>query len=218
MVKNLHGGIRDGKYKMIEINLQKLERGTKSEWRTITRGGTTFRQRFHVGKKDSDVIKKIREYEDTIRDQPWETAGAFDEKGDLIFTKDGLEDVVTFTKEEGESFEGLQFTHNHPKGSGFSPQDVRFACKAKMKELRVVSKVDGTRYSFSMEDGSNFTHELWETKIHPAYIYYNSEIHVEFGNKINSGEMTVADANAQHFPKLWALLVNDIPGLKYEVS
>lgn len=203
---------------MIEINLQKLDRGAKTEWRTVTRDGRTFRQRFRVGKKDSDATKKIRGWEDTIRHQPYETAGAFNEKGDLIFAKDGLEDVVNFTKEEGESFEGLRFTHNHPKGSGFSPQDVRFACKAKMKELRVVSKVDGARYSFSMADGSNFTHELWEDTIHPAYVYYDTEIHVEFRTKINSGEMTVADANAQHFLNLWARLARDIPELKYEVS
>jgi len=42
---------------MIEINLTKLlngERGTKKEWRTVTRGGKTFRQRFATGKKESE--------------------------------------------------------------------------------------------------------------------------------------------------------------------
>ena len=39
---------------MIEIDILKLERGTKTEWRTVTRGGKTFRQRFKVGKKDVD--------------------------------------------------------------------------------------------------------------------------------------------------------------------
>ena len=207
-----------GRYKMIEINLQKLERGKTTEWRTVTRGGKTFKQRFRTGTKDSDAIKKMRGYEDTIRHQPYETAGAFDEKGDLIFVKDGEKDVVKFTKEEGESFEGLRFTHNHPKGSGFSPQDVKFACKAKMKELRVVSKVDGARYSFSMKDGSNFTHELWEEKIWPAHNYYDTEVRVEFRTKINDGTMTIEQANSEHYLKLWALVARDIPELKYEVS
>ena len=36
----------------IEINLQKLDRGTKKEWKTVTRGGKTFKQRFATGKKD----------------------------------------------------------------------------------------------------------------------------------------------------------------------
>ena len=203
---------------MIEINLQKLDRGTKKEWKTVKRGGKTFRQRFATGKKDSDAIAKIRGWEDTIINQDYETAGAFNEKGDLIFTKDGGADVVNFTKEEGESFEGLRFTHNHPKGSGFSPQDIKFACKAKMKELRVVSKVDGVRYALSMKDGSNFTGEMWEEEIWKAYGYYDNEIHVEFGAKIRDGIMTIAEANSQHFPKMWALVARDIPELKYEVS
>ena len=37
-----------------EIDLTKLERGTKTEWRTVRRDGTTFKQRFAVGKKDVD--------------------------------------------------------------------------------------------------------------------------------------------------------------------
>jgi hypothetical protein len=203
---------------MIEINLQKLDRGTKTEWRTVTRGGKTFKQRFRVGKKTSDATEKIRVYEDTIRQQPWETGTAFNDKGDLVFTKDGLEDVVNFTKEEGESFEGLRFTHNHPKGSGFSPQDLKFACKAKMKEMRVISKTDGVRYVISMADGSNFTDELWEEQLWSAYGHYDTEIHIEFRTKINSGEMTIAQANKEHFRELWARVTKDIPELKYVVS
>lgn len=203
---------------MIEINLQKLDRGIKMEWRTVTRGGKTFRQRFRVGAKDTDAMKKIRSWEDTIRQQDYETAGAFNEEGTLLFTKDGGDDIVKFTKEEGESFEGLRFTHNHPKGSGFSPQDVKFACKAKMKELRVVSKVDGVRYALSMRDGSNFTHDMWEKQIWLAHNYYANEIRTEFGTKIADGRMTIEQANNEHYPKLWASVTRDIPELKYEVS
>jgi len=38
---------------MIEIDLRKLERGKKSEWRTVHRGGKTFQQRFKVGRKET---------------------------------------------------------------------------------------------------------------------------------------------------------------------
>jgi len=37
---------------MLEINLIKLDRGTKTEWKTVRRGGKTFKQRFRTGKKD----------------------------------------------------------------------------------------------------------------------------------------------------------------------
>ena len=205
---------------MIEINLQKLQRGTHTAPVKVTRDGKTFYQQRRVGRKktDGDITKKIRDYEDTIREQDYETAAVFDDKGDVVFTKDGESDAVNFTKEEGESFEGLRFTHNHPKGFGFSPQDIKFACKAKMKEIRVVSKIDGVRYSLSMKDGSNFTHKLWEEKIYLDYDYYDSEIRREFYSKMNDGEMTIAEANAQHFPKLWDMVAEDISELKYEVS
>jgi hypothetical protein len=41
-------------WKMIELNLTKLERGTKKEWKTVTRGGKTFKQRFATGEKESE--------------------------------------------------------------------------------------------------------------------------------------------------------------------
>ena len=40
---------------MIEIDLQKLERGVKTEWRTVHRGGKAFRQRFKVGMRDVET-------------------------------------------------------------------------------------------------------------------------------------------------------------------
>ena len=45
---------------MIEINLHKIEeKGTKKEWKTVTRGGTTFKQRFRTGKKEKPTTKNI---------------------------------------------------------------------------------------------------------------------------------------------------------------
>jgi len=47
----------------IEINLYKLEeKGTKKEWKTVTRGGKTFRQRFATGKKETESFKDIKEH------------------------------------------------------------------------------------------------------------------------------------------------------------
>jgi len=42
---------------MIEINLEKLDRGTKTEWRTVTRDGKSFKQRFRTGKKEVTEFK-----------------------------------------------------------------------------------------------------------------------------------------------------------------
>ena len=46
--------------KLSEMGLLKTEKGVRTEWRTVTRGGKTFRQRFKVGQKEPDggVIDK----------------------------------------------------------------------------------------------------------------------------------------------------------------
>ena len=41
---------------MIEIDLQKLERGKATEWKTVKRGGKTFKQRFRTGTKESSKM------------------------------------------------------------------------------------------------------------------------------------------------------------------
>ena len=46
------------------------------------------------------------------------------------------------TQEERDKFEGVRFTHNHPQGDSFSPTDLQFACAAKMKEMRVICKLN----------------------------------------------------------------------------
>ena len=50
---------------MIEINLQKLDTGKKKEWKTVTRGGKTFKQRFATGRKEEDVYP-VRQPEKAI--------------------------------------------------------------------------------------------------------------------------------------------------------
>jgi len=47
---------------MIEIEIDSIhkgERGKKTEWRTVTRGGKTFKQRFRVGQKDVEIPEDI---------------------------------------------------------------------------------------------------------------------------------------------------------------
>lgn len=44
--------------KLSDKGLLKTEKGTKTEWRTVTRGDKTFKQRFRVGQKEVDVELK----------------------------------------------------------------------------------------------------------------------------------------------------------------
>jgi hypothetical protein len=196
-------------WKMIEINLQKLDRGTKTEWRTVTRGGKTFKQRFRVGKKDttSDVISN---FEAKIHGQDYETAGVFSDTGEMIFEKSGEKDHVNFTKEEGESFKGATLTHNHPKGDSFSPQDLQFACQCEMKAVRVTCRSCNKTFVLRSADGADLRMELWKDSEMTGTVglgfmlhTYGDEVWHENRAKIKSGDMTIAEAEGSHWQEVW---------------
>lgn len=210
-----------GDKRMIEIDLQKLDRGIKMEWRTVTRGGKTFRQRFRVGKKDN--TKTITNFETKIRDQDFETAGIFDDNGKLILEKNGETDRVVFTKEEIDSFEGMTLTHNHPKGDSFSPMDLKFACAGKMKEMRVTSRRNGKTFILRASDGSNMRPELWDdnndmgiTGLGFIVGTYDDDVRYDFRSRIQSGDMTVAEADGSHWQEVWKRVTENDDRIIYE--
>lgn len=185
---------------MIEIDLVKLERGTKTEWRTVRRGGKTFKQRFRVGKKD--ISKVITDFEVKIRDQDYETAGVFNDAGELIFVKSGEKDNVKFTKDEGNSFKGMILTHNHPKGDSFSPMDLKFACTVEMKAIRVTCRSCNKTFSIRRKDGQNLTYEMWDGLGFTVQTY-NDAVRSDFKARIYDGRMTVAEAEGSHWQEVW---------------
>lgn len=66
---------------------------------------------------------------------------ALDNKGNIVFTKEGGIHNIVFTQEELAVIpEGATFTHNHPGGTSFSPEDLFFTFKTKLKEMRAVGK------------------------------------------------------------------------------
>jgi len=194
---------------MIEINLHKLEeKGTKKEWKTVTRGGTTFRQRFRTGRKDT--TNSISDFEAKIKDQDYETSGVFDDSGKLIFEKNGEKDNVKFTKEEIDKFEGMTLTHNHPQGDSFSPMDLKFACASKMKAIRVTCRGNDKSFILRTKDGANFKPELWddnqETGVEGlGFIVstYDDDVRGDFRARIYDGRMTVAEAEGSHWEEVW---------------
>ena len=193
---------------MIEINLHKLERGTGTEWRTVTRGGKTFRQRFRVGRRAD--TKPIVDFETKIRGQDYETAGIFNDKGVLILRKDGEKDNVKFTKEETATFEGATLTHNHPIGDSFSPMDLKYACEAKMKAMRVTCRRHGKTFVLRTKDGANFRSELWSDSeitgvsgLGFMVQTYADDVWHDFRGRIRDGKMTVAEAEGAHWQEVW---------------
>ncbi|AAM07174.1 TPA: phage head morphogenesis protein [Methanosarcina acetivorans] len=155
----------------------------------------------------------IRDYEVDIKKRKTEKAILFDEKGNILLEKTGGVDYVSFTDEEVKLFEGTFMTHNHPRSSSFSMQDISLACRSKLKEIRAAGKF--RTYIMKAKNGENLYPDLWYKKISDVYEYHNSEVRREFLRKIDNGELSIEDAELLHSHEVWTRAAKDISDLDY---
>src|SRR5205823_5749281 len=100
--------------------------------------------------------------EDELRLLRYESAFAVDAAGNVVLDKAGTSSEIELTDEEVEllrSATSVIFTHNHPGGwrfppddprhggNSFSPHDIHLACKCELAEIRAVTP----RFRFSMK-------------------------------------------------------------------
>jgi len=115
----------------IEINLTKLERGKTTEWRTVKRGGKTFRQRFKVGTKDveaktsmtkENLVDMVSAYDKEPGDEITGTLHA----GDLYRCKfkDGSQGIHKVMEPLGIEGETLYYKVNKILGFDTCPETV----------------------------------------------------------------------------------------------
>ena len=167
--------------------------------------------------KESRLENQLNFFENSIKNQDFESVGVYNEQGQIIFQKDGEKDRVAFNDEERLKCHGAIITHNHPIGHSFFPADILCACQNEMKEMRCISKSTGIKYSMSMKDGSNFNRKLWDDKIESVYNDANNKIHDDFINAINNKEMTIQQCNDAHWNRVWSLVNELCPELEYKV-
>lgn len=116
---------------------------------------------FGKGKYRSKQSIAIAIAEETIRRNKYETAVAYDSKGNLLLNKKGGSRTVRFTNSEIAKLKDSVFTHNHPSalgargimaiGTSFSHQDLTFAVGTNLKEIRAVTPT----YTFSIKRPKN---------------------------------------------------------------
>lgn len=92
---------------------------------------------------DDKAREKLYQNERIIATNKYETAIVYDSNGNIIFKKKGNIDSVQFTQSEKKKMKGCVVTHNHPKGSSFSAEDIFLFKNMQLSELRAVC-VDGT--------------------------------------------------------------------------
>lgn len=95
-----------------------------------------------------EINQSMADFEDLIRNQDFESAGVYDEDGNVIFTKDGESRSVGFTYEEmNKIYDATNgtLTHNHPSGRSFSDADIRLLIQNRITEMRAVGEYGAFR-------------------------------------------------------------------------
>lgn len=168
---------------------------------------------------ESQRAKKIEatvtDYEKTIQNQSFESCGAVDADGELVYTKSGASNYIQFTEDEAMAMEGMVFIHNHPSSNSFSPEDISMACRTNMKELHVIGK-NGNKFMLKRGDGENFDGDMWYGSIKKSYETSDLRIRSLFTDRISTGEMTISEANSKHWNEVWMQVFRGRPNIIYK--
>jgi len=135
----------------------------------------------------------IRALEADIAANDFETAIFVDNDGVEVFRKKGNAKSVSFTREECEMVAGNIMTHNHPSGTSFSEEDIRFLKSWGATSLRATS----TDYLHEMsltEQGLSASKKDFDAALTTS----QKKTKKELTAKLNSGEITYQEANAIH--------------------
>ena len=156
----------------------------------------------------------MTDYENTIRNRTTEYCGAVNANGEMIFTKGGEIDRIDFTPNEMDTFKGATFTHNHPDGTAApSIEDLLFACRTGMIEMRVVTPSGGTSVS-RRESGKRFDESIWND-IFVQFHTHRAKVHDRIIDEIRDGHIRLSDANAQYLHEIWERIAENVQGLEY---
>ena len=156
-----------------------------------------------VPREETPRVKAIHGIEDKIRNQNFESAAVIDDEGNQLFFKDGQRSQVGFSRLECMQMSNNTLTHNHPRCSMFSPEDLKCMAANNMYEIRATNR-DGTTYSMKRADGGYSTDKAMQFVGAYAAEYPKSTKFAQrdldsrgFNEKIWKGEISVDEANIE---------------------
>ena len=147
---------------------------------------------------NAHVVTALRREEKRIRSFKREQAVLIDSDGEVILKKNGSRNQVSFTASEAEHFEHRTFTHNHPGGNSFSPEDIRLAMHYNMAEMRATSTMH--RHVMTRPSGG-WSAKRWEA-VAPDVQAEAKRVKEILGARIKAGEITLEQARAE-LADLW---------------
>ena len=152
--------------------------------------------------KETPRMQSIHSVEDRIRNQNYESAAIIDKDGNELLFKDGSQSMVGFSPAECAMMKGNTLTHNHPRSSMFSDEDIKCFETNDMLEMRATNR-EGITYSikqgagYTPADGKVF---LLEYQINSGLARATAQSELDargFAEKIMRGEMSHAEANKE---------------------
>ena len=152
------------------------------------------------GSPEENRKQAIKQIEDKIRKQDFESAACIDSNGKTLFFKNGEERQVEFDSNETAQMKGATLTHNHPDSSHFSNPDIHTFVVTEMQEIRVACR-NGNNFSLRRTGEKDYQQEY---KFIDAFYKQkakskNAELKIDRENdvvgKIRRGEMSAKDAN-----------------------
>ena len=163
------------------------------------------KERHAAGKpeaEDTPRMKAIHNIEDKIRNQNYETAAVVDKDGNVLVNKDGGKSQVGFTPMECAMMKDNTLTHNHPRSSMFSEEDISCFVANDMLEMRATTR-GGTTFSVKRGEGydrirgSEFFSDFAKSARQARATAQNELDEKGFAEKILRGEITAEYANKE---------------------
>lgn len=152
----------------------------------------------------------------------YEQANIYDYAGQLLFTKDGEKDDVSFSDSDGQKMSGAILTHNHPHAGSFSDDDVWFAFAVGLAEMRAVTEnyvyilrpPEGLD-TFPTQLGIRSTPEVHDSFIDQAIDEAVGDSSNAYGPKLKANEISMSDMNEVAWDYTWQILAKEL-GFRYE--
>lgn len=164
-----------------------------------------------AAEKQKRLAQAIKETETQLIKRKTEKAVVFADDGTIVFEKAGGESSVSFTPDELRLFKNNILTHNHPRGSSFSMDDVALATIWNLKGIRAC----GSQHRYYLNrPASGWSREMWEKKIKPLAEKINNDVFQQFSELINKGKLTIEEANYRHWHEVWSRVAKEV-GLDY---
>lgn len=186
---------------------------TDDAGRVLTLDQLSAQNGIDISKSFAGKAKSIDLAENKIRNLDYEKCFAFDASGKQIFYKSGSKSRIEFSDKEAYRLKDSIFTHNHPGGGTFSKDDIKFASKQSLLEMRAVSS--NRNYSISPPEGG-WSSDWWQKEGSNYYTLARQETRVFLKEELAAGRITKDQINDMHYQhhELW-LRFAEKSGAKY---